>query len=126
MTTELNRRAIVAGAAALPATVLPAAALATGDDPHSALARLEYVIHVLRNCYICEGWKLDEEGAEHALKYFRHTAARGRWGDEDHEAEQIAAFDFLFRHGQCLDWIIRGDPGSMIAYGAALDRIAVA
>jgi hypothetical protein len=126
MSNEMNRRAILAGTAALPATVLPAAALATGDDPHSALARLEHVIHVLRNCYIYEGWKLDEEGAEHALKYFRRTAARGRWNDEDHEAEQIAAFDFLFRHGQSLDWIIGGDPGGMIAHGAALDRIAAA
>jgi hypothetical protein len=75
MTTEMNRRAILGAAATLPATALPAAALATGDDVHSALARIEYVIHVLRNC----GWKIDEEGAEHALKYFRHTAARGRW-----------------------------------------------
>jgi len=32
-------------------TGLPAAALATGDDVHSALARLKYVIHVLRDCY---------------------------------------------------------------------------
>jgi hypothetical protein len=116
MTTEMNRRAILGAAATLPATALPAAALATGDDVHSALARIEYVIHVLRNC----GWKIDEEGAEHALKYFRHTAARGRWSDEDREAEQIAAFDFLFRHGQSLDWIIMGDPAGMIAHGASV------
>ena len=61
-------------------TGLPAAALATGDDVHSALARLKYVIHVLRNCYICEGWKLDEEGAEHALKHFRLAGAEPQYG----------------------------------------------
>src|SRR5260221_13750020 len=117
MTTEMNRRGVLAGAAALPATTLPviAAPAAALPDAHEALARLDYVIHVLRNCYICEGWKLDEEGAEHALKFFRRQAAQGRWDgeedwDENHAAEQTAAFKFLSDHGQCLDWVIRGDP----------------
>ncbi len=78
-------------------------------DNAAILARAEQVIDVLRTSYVCEGWKLDEEGASRTLRYFRSRVAGSP--DEDEERYVI---EFLGDHGQSLDWVIAGDPGSMI------------
>jgi hypothetical protein len=53
---------------------------------------------------------MDESGAERMLRFFR-GAAQGK--EEDHD-ELDFAIGYLRRHGQSLDWILRGDPGGMI------------
>ena len=60
---------------------------------------------------MCDGWKLDEEGAERALRYFRRRAA----AKAVDEAEEEAAIAFLGAHGRSLDWVVRGDPVGMIS-----------
>jgi hypothetical protein len=126
MSANLNRRALVVGAAALPAIAIPAiAAPAAGslDKASAILARAEQAIDLLRTRYIGAGWKLDEQAAQRALQYFRRMAAGGPENDEEYES--VCAF--WFDHGQSLDWLINGDPGGLICPAAARSaRAAVA
>jgi hypothetical protein len=85
---------------------------------HAILARVEQIIDLLRTCHVREGWKLDEEGAERTLRYYRHCADGGQ--DDNHELR--AALEFLYCNGQSLDWVICGDPRGMICNAAAQFR----
>lgn len=88
-------------------------------DHHAILTRLEQIVDLLRTCYVRDGWRLDEEGAERTLRYFRRMAMGGR--ENNHEF--TAASAFLYRNGQSLDWVISGDPRGMICHAAANARI---
>jgi hypothetical protein len=68
-------------------------------DHRAILARVAQIIDLLRTCHVRDGWKLDEEGAERTLRYFRHCADGGQ--DDDHE--YMAASAFLYRNGQSRD-----------------------
>jgi hypothetical protein len=83
------------------------------------LARVELVIDSLRTCHVRAGWRLDEEGAERTLRYFRHCAD----GGEDDNHEYTAASEFLRRNGQSLDWVLLGDLRVMICRAAANARL---
>jgi hypothetical protein len=50
-------------------------------DHRAILARFEQIIDLLRTCHVRDGWPLDEEGAEHTLRYFRpdHLEDRGQY-----------------------------------------------
>jgi hypothetical protein len=87
----------------------------TKEENRAILARVEQIFDLLRTCHVREGWRLDEEGAERTLRYFRRMAKGGR----DNKAEWGAATDFLHRNGQSLDWVILGNPGGMICHAAA-------
>jgi hypothetical protein len=89
-------------------------------DHRAILERFEQIIDLLRTCHVREGWRLDEEGAERTLRYFRRMAKGGR---EDHH-EFTAAREFLYRNGQSLDWVILGDPRGMICHAAAQSAAA--
>jgi hypothetical protein len=110
----------VMSAAALPVAVaLPVPALAvkpdpTGLDRPAALARMEQVVDLLRTCYVREGWKIDNEAAESALAFMRQFAKDGSEPDDGREA----TLDFLYSHGQSLDWVLCGDVGGMVCKGA--------
>jgi hypothetical protein len=84
-------------------------------DHRAILARAEQIIDLLRTCHVRDGWRLDEEGAERALRYFRRMAKGGR----DNDREFTAAREFLYRNGQSLDWVISGDLRGMICHAAA-------
>jgi hypothetical protein len=89
-------------------------------DHHAILARAQQMVDLLRTCYVCEGWHgkgLDEPAAERMLQYFRRQADGAPEDDQDPEWE--AAIAFFFDHGQSLDWILVGNPGSMICGAAA-------
>jgi hypothetical protein len=73
------------------------------------------VIGWLRDCHVCNGWALDERGAERTLRYFRSMAKRR----PDNMAEWGAVTDFLHYHGQSLDWIMDVNPVSLICKAAA-------
>jgi hypothetical protein len=79
------------------------------------LKRVEQVIGWLRDCHVCNGWAIDERGAERTLRYFRRMAKGGR----DNMAEWGAVTDSLYHHGQSLDWIMDGNPVSLICKAAA-------
>jgi hypothetical protein len=104
--SKTSRRAVLAGAATLPALAVPAAAAVADSDAAGITARTEQVIDLLRTCYIGSNWKIDEEAAEKVLHWARAGAA-------DDDGFQIA-IEFFKWHGQSLDWILRGDPGGMI------------
>lgn len=95
----------------------PAAAAVSGRPnlAEGALERMEFIVNTLRTRYVCQGFKLDEEAADRALRYFRSFAA----GEPEVESEWYAALDFLSLHGQSTDWVILGDPSGMICRNAA-------
>jgi hypothetical protein len=97
------------------------------DSPQATLARVEEIIHTLRERVVCEGWRtnggtrVDEAAAERVLAYLRQqAAAHESWGDVpcDHP-EFVALLDFLEDHGQSSQWAFFGDPIGMICKGAA-------
>ena len=121
-----NRRAVLAGIAALPIAALPAIAAAAtlstlpsdvepdGIDWAAVLGRAEHVVESLRTRHVCVGWQLDEVAAGRALEYIRSRAAGSM--DESGEPQII---EFFGEHGQSLDWVIDGDPTGLVCRGAA-------
>src|ERR1700730_4959281 len=99
----------------IPMTYRKELDMTEGIDHRATLARVEQIIDLLRTCHVREGWRLDEEGAERTLRYFRRCADGGR----DNNREYTAAREFLYRNGQSLDWVIAGDPRGMICHAAA-------
>jgi hypothetical protein len=84
-------------------------------DPEKAkawLARVEQIVDYLGDCYVCDGWHegFDRTGAERTLAYFRAAAA----GEPDDIEEWMWVTEWLYDHGQSLDWIMCGDPGGLI------------
>jgi hypothetical protein len=105
---------------ALPiAAAVPIASptLACEGDPKAEVARLEQAVELLRTKYICEGWMMDEAGAERALRYFRS-------GCPDDDEEWAATLAFISSHGLSLDWICDGDVSPMICSLASHSRQA--
>ena len=123
---DVSRRTARVGAAATPILAFPALAdNACGTyDALAALQRLERVVTVLRTSYICEGWKLDEERANNAIRHFRTVAATDRYGHEGPSDECFEVFRFLADHGQSLDWVLLGDIGGLICKAASASRAA--
>ncbi|WP_375788436.1 hypothetical protein ACE10Z_14080 [Bradyrhizobium sp. Pha-3] len=52
-------------------------------DHKGILARVEQIIDLLRTRYICDGWKIDEDGAARALDCFRRHVHGPAFKDED-------------------------------------------
>jgi hypothetical protein len=75
----------------------------------ATIRRAEYIVYCLRDCYVCDGWKFDEQAAETFLKNVRRTMDR-----PSHTKSFYAANDWIVQHGQSLDWVWRGEPGVMI------------
>jgi hypothetical protein len=104
-TPILSHRAALAGVASTVALPIAAAvpttapAMPAGESKAVAsVARAEEIVSLLRERYTCDGWKIDDAGAELALAYCRAYAADG----SDPGEERIAAFDFIASHGQSL------------------------
>lgn len=80
----------------------------------------------MRISYVCEGWRLDEKAAARALTHMRVML-----NDKSEYMSDVsyeAVFGFLGSHGQCLNWVFRGDANGMICRAAsrspaALERI---
>jgi len=58
-------------------------------------------------------FRMEEDAAARVVAYFRQPS------ELDFDPEQRFALDWVRDHGQSLDWILSGDPGGMIARGAA-------
>jgi hypothetical protein len=115
--------AVLTLAAIPPALASAAAAVAMNSgaqeppaiDHKAILARVEEITDVLRTKYVSAGWKIDEDGAERAVAYFRRHVEGPPFKDEDEDTiEYHRAIEFLGSHGQSLDWIHDGNPGGMI------------
>jgi hypothetical protein len=113
----MNIAVSATAAAAIPVASPTIAADAHADLP-AQIARLEEAINLLRTCHVCEGWKMDEEGAERALRYVRA-------GCPDDEDEWAATRHFLGSHNISMDWIFCGDVRVMICSAAARSDAAL-
>ena len=80
-----------------------------------ALERIKYVMETLRECYVREGWRLDDHDAARVVQYFR-WAAEGQ-PEEDGDPEWEFVIEWMSKHGQSFDWILSGDPRGMIVTG---------
>jgi hypothetical protein len=104
--------------AAAVTVVNPSIAAAADGLAAASLARLERVLEMLRTCYVCDGFKMDEDGAERALRYFRA-------GCPDDDEEWTATLRFLGSHNISTDWVLAGDAGVMICQAAARSEVAL-
>jgi hypothetical protein len=118
---QASRRALLFGIAAVGAVASPAAASsflepreAEGLNWPAIVLRAEGLIRDLRN-YYAKWTTADEERAAQVLKYCRDREA----GFPEDDAAWEATVDFIEHHNQSLDWMIYGDPVSMIAKLAA-------
>jgi len=87
---NLSRRAILAGAASVPALALPAVVAAAPTAPDATresaiVVRAEQIVDLLRTRRICEGWKLDKVRADQFLQNVRRLDLKA--GDTDLEGD---------------------------------------
>jgi hypothetical protein len=107
---------LVSAAAMVAATPVAADIAEERSDWSPILARAEEVVRVLSGEYVvCDGWKMDEAGAETVLAYCRSRAAGG---PEDDAAEGVM-IRFIVDHGQSLDWVLCGDLRGTICRAAS-------
>ena len=92
----------------------PKAGIAASFEGDGTMRRAEQLVHYLKSCYVCDGWKFDEAAAETFLENVRRTMDRPNYSKPFY-----AANEWIVRHGQSLDWVWRGDPGGMICGLAA-------
>ena len=110
-------KASAIGAAAATSPAMADAASTLDQKPASAIVqRAESLIQALRTRHVCDGWHIDEAGAEQMLRYLRALAAN-QWLDDADGLE--ATCRFLDSHGQSYDWVIAGDSSSMVCAAAA-------
>jgi hypothetical protein len=112
-----SRRSLVASAAALPALAIPAVAVATTDptafDKAAMVRRAEELVDLFSDRFIRKGWheNFDKDRAAKFLENVRRFEMAAE--DTDLEGE-IAAW--THDHGVSNDWLIDGDPASLICY----------
>ncbi len=112
--SDLSRRAVLAGAATLPAIAIPAPA----SPAQAELARAEFIIDLFRTRYIHQNWKLDEAEAGRFLRYFRNQAAGF---PEDDEAFHDDVVEFCRGLGGTIEWLLTGDVSGLICRSAAAE-----
>jgi hypothetical protein len=103
------------------ARVLNAGYIYEYSEDAKALRRVEYIMKTLRECYVHEGWRLDEHDAARVVRYYRWAAEGQPMPDDDPEWEFVIRW--FVKHGQSFDWVMFGDPRCMMVTGA-LDAIA--
>jgi hypothetical protein len=92
-------------------------------DWAAMLARARYMVSRLRTPARRKPWVVDEERAERILTYFRDRVA----GKPDDVVEfHDAVLEFCDYYGQDLNWLLFGDPGTMICDLAARSKRAAA
>jgi hypothetical protein len=122
---NLSRRSLVSSAAALPALAVPAAAIAATTpadfDKAAIIRRAEELVEIFSTRYIREGWheNFDKARAAEFLENVRRFDMAAQ--DTEHEAK---IFDWAIDHGVSLDWLIFGDPSSMICSLAGAPQTA--
>jgi hypothetical protein len=117
--SDLSRRLLVTGAAALPVLAVPAIAGATPsrlDDRAAIVARAEEVLDVLSTRFIRDGWhdSFDKDRAASFLHAIRHMDLQAE--EVDHHERQVQ--DWIIDHGQSFEWIFLGYPSGMICFSA--------
>jgi hypothetical protein len=91
-------------------------ALVRATNPAAELARAEYMVGLLRMSVGCKPWSVHDDDAERFLRYFRDRAAGKRDSARTFHADVIW---FCNYYNQNLDWLLYGDPATMIYEAAA-------
>jgi hypothetical protein len=117
---QTSRRAILAGASAIPfaafaSTAAPALSPTDNSSDVACLVRAEHMVATLRERFIRPNWSIDEAAAERALRFFRAEAAGVAYDQDEYEA----AIAFVSDHGVSLDWIFDGKIGPTICREAS-------
>jgi hypothetical protein len=120
-----SRRALLAGAPAAAAAVLAGGTItsalamaplkAAGLDWPAIVLRAEAIADRLQKYYGQDWTDADQEAAAAMLRYCRDREA----GLPDDETAWKATLEFFWDYGQSLDYVVYGDPASMIAKSAA-------
>ena len=114
--TPAERAAKAAAEKLLPRNII-AAAYKSNSHTHAALHRAAKIVIVLGECHVRDGWTLDKARAERFLESMCLL--------DPHDGDAMGPIvEWVADHGQSLDWIFRGDPGSMILAAAAVAPIA--
>ena len=119
---QASRRALLFGIAAVGAVASPAAAAAllepaetSGLDWPAIILRAEGVTDRLQKYYGPDWTSGDQDAAAGVLTYCRDRGA----GLPPDETAWKATLEFFWDYGQSLDYVMYGDPASMIAKSAA-------
>jgi hypothetical protein len=120
--SALSRRSLVTTAAALPALAVPAVAVARPDirDQAAMVRRAEEIVDLLSTRYIREGWheSFDHDRAARFLQDVRQCDLSTE--DVEFEEKIIA---WAIDHEVSLDWLILGNPRSMICSLAGAEAL---
>jgi hypothetical protein len=116
--SNLSRRSLVTTAAALPALAVPAVALARPDvrDRAAMVRRAEEIVDLLSTRYIREAWH-ENFDRDRAARFLQDVRQCDLSAEDVGFEEQIIAW--AIDHEVSLDWLILGDPTSMICILAA-------
>jgi hypothetical protein len=102
--TPEERAARAAAKAAAPET-----AVATAYDANAALRRAAKIVTVLRERPVRDGWTFDEARGERFLESMCNLNPK-----DGNSEEMTTVLEWVWDHGQSLEWIFRGDPSVMI------------
>jgi hypothetical protein len=91
-------------------------ALVRASSPAAELTRAEYMIGLLRMSAGCKPWIVHDDDAKRFLQYFRDRAAGKLDSARKFHADVIW---FCNYYNQSLDWLLHGDPATMIYEAAA-------
>lgn len=84
------------------------------------LERAKQMIGFLRDRYITEGWKLDEDLASRVLRYFSMAVDHSDHGARpEYEGDWESVRAFVIEYDQSFDWLLAGDISGMICKAAA-------
>jgi hypothetical protein len=116
MIKQLQGAGFSAEAAEAAAGNLPSA-----DSREAMVARAKQIVELLSTCLVREGWKLDAERAAQFLESVRDFD-----GNDGDCRKFTMVRDWLYDHGQSLDWLHNGDVSSLIVGEAAMRGAASA
>jgi hypothetical protein len=106
--TPEERAARAAAKAADPETVV-ATAYKRNRDTHAALRRAAEIVRTLGEGQVRDGWTFDKARGERFLESMCNLNSKD--GDS---AEMTTVLEWVWDHGQSLEWIFRGDPSVMV------------
>lgn len=91
-------------------------------EAKAILRRYKQITAALAECFVMAGWQeaYRQEDADRFLRYLeRRAKGGGRHGKTDNELS-----DFLYLHGQSIDYLYSGDPRGLFCHAAADSAVA--
>jgi hypothetical protein len=108
---SLSRRSLVASAAALAVPAIAASPRRYAFDKAGMVRRAEESLRSFGTCYVRPGWHESFDTAR-AAEFLRCVRAFDM--HVENEENQWTMHEWVVDHGVSFDWLITGDPVSMI------------